>query len=277
MQKTTMHLLTISAMLAASPAVAATILGSAANFAVLGASTVTNTGSTTIVGNLGVSPGSAITGQGSIALTGSLFQSDATAHLAQLDAASASAALAALPLGTDLSGKDLGTVGPLAPGVYRFGSSAQLTGGLVLDFASDPTGSFVFQIGSTLTTASGSSITVLGANPGSSIYFNVGSSATLGTGTAFDGNILAAQSITMTTGATICGRAIAEKAAVTLDTNTVSNSCGAADFGSKGFSGAGSVSSGAVPEPASWALMLVGFSVIGTAARRHRNVRVVYA
>ena len=236
MQNLTMRALAVSAMLTVTPAAAAPLLGSAADFAVLGASAVTNTGPTTIVGDLGVSPNTAITGLGSITLTGALDQGDASAQSAQTDAASASAALAALPSTTNLTGKDLGSVGTLTPGVYLFSSSAQLTGALVLDFASDPTGSFIFQIGSTLTTASASSITALHGSSKSSIYFNVGSSATLGTGTVFDGNILANQSITLNTGASICGRAIAENAAVTLDMNSVSTSCGSVDFGSRGFS-----------------------------------------
>lgn len=89
-----------------------------------------------------------------------------------------------------------------------------------------------------------------------------GSSATLGTTTDFAGNILANQSITLDTGATICGRAIALNAAVTMDTNTVANTC-AGDFGSFGFSGGG-----AVPEPATWAMLILGVAMIGFAVRR---------
>jgi type VI secretion system secreted protein VgrG len=162
--------------------------------------------------------------------------------------------------------------------VYKFDTSAQLTGALTLDFASDPGALFVFQIGSTLTTASGSSVSVLNGNANSGVYWDVGSSATLDTTTAFAGNILALDSITLNTSATIlCGRAIALHAAVTMDTNTISGNCagggdygsGRTDYGSHGFSGSGA-GGGVVPEPSTWALMLGGFGLAGAALRRRR-------
>ena len=240
------------------------ILGTATNFAVLGGSTVTN-GASVLNGNLGLYPGTSITGMGSIVYIGAsaMHNSDAVAQQAQTDAASAYLAFQSLPYTIDLTGHNLGGL-TLTPGVYRFTSSAQLTGLLTLDALGNPNSQFVFQIGTTLTTASASNVTVINGTQGTGVYFQVGSSATLGTGSTFVGNILASKSITLTTNAKIeCGRALADVGAVTLDTNVISNNCASyngnsrqSDFGSSGFDGTAIPQ--AVPEPGTIILMCFG-------------------
>jgi Ice-binding-like len=251
-----------------SIASAASILASAQNFAVLGSTTVTNTGLTSINGNLGLSPGVLISGLITVSLSGTLDQTDPAAQQAQMDAMNAYNALTLLPFTNNLTNDDLGTLGTLTPGVYRFSSSAQLTGTLTLDAQNDPNALFVFEIGSTLTTATNSAVTVINGGANTRVYWLVGSSATLGTATAFEGNILAQQSITLNTSVAIpCGRAIALNGAVTLDTNTVSNTCGG-DFGSFGFSGQDIPGA---PEPGTVPLVCTGLLILALYGRQTRR------
>jgi type VI secretion system secreted protein VgrG len=178
---------------------------------------VTSTGNTVLNGNLGVSPGTSITGFYSPGIVnGTIYDNDTVAAQAQADALTAYNTLAGEAPNQNLTGQDLGAL-TLLPGVYFFSSSAQLTGTLTLSGAGD----FVFQIGSTLTTASSSSVNLINGAQADNVSWQVGSSATLGTGTSFDGSILADQSITLDTGANLAGRALALNAAVTLDDNVI--------------------------------------------------------
>jgi autotransporter-associated beta strand protein len=196
-------------------------LGEAKKVAVLGGSTVTNAGPTAVIGNVALSsPGVSITGfpPGTI-VAGSEYIGPGLANQAHADASTAYAQVAGETLTTDLSGQNLGGM-ILTPGVYHFGTAAQLSGTLTLNTGGDPNAAFHFQIGTTLTTDPLSMITLLNGNT-VNIFWQVGTSATIGVGSTFYGNILADQSITVNSGATINGRAIAINAAVTLDTNTI--------------------------------------------------------
>ncbi len=196
-------------------------LGSAQSFAVLGASRVTNTGPTIITGDLGVGPGTAVTGFPPGSVTGgTVHAGDATATAAQAASHIAYDNLVAQPCGTNLTGKTLVTspgAVTLSPGVYCFDSSAQLTGTLTLN----GNGVYVFKIGSTLTTASNSSVVLTNGATAGKVFWQVTSSATLGTKTAFEGSILANISDTVTTGASVTGRVFALTGAVTLSGNRI--------------------------------------------------------
>jgi Ice-binding-like len=198
-------------------------LGTANNYAVLAGSTITSTGPTVINGGLGLTPGSAVTGAPIV--NGSYDVDDAAAVLAQNALITAYNTAVGFAPNQNLTGQNLGGL-TLTPGVYFFASSAQLTGTLTLNDEGNPDAVFVFQIGSTLTTASDSSVVTINdggsTTPGISTFWQVSSSATLGTTTAFEGNILALTSITADTGTTVLdGRLLAQNGAVTLDDNTI--------------------------------------------------------
>jgi hypothetical protein len=249
----TLILLAFTALAGFPPQAKADIeLGTAGDFAVLAGSTVTNTGPTVINGgDVGLSPGTSITGfpPGTITAPYTTQIANSVALQAQNDLTTAYNQAAGLPVTQNLTGEDLGGL-TLTPGVYFFSSSAQLTGTLTLNDQGNPNAQFVFQIGSTLTTASNSSVVTIngGSMPGCSVFWQVGSSATLGTGTAFEGHILALTSITMDTGATLDGSALARNGAVTLESNTITN-C---------------VSS--VPEPSTMTIALVCGALLGLPA-----------
>ena len=198
-------------------------LGTANSFAILAGSTVENTGPTVIDGDLGVSPGTAVTNfpPGTI-INGAIFTGVASAAgQAKLDLTNAfneaaGRSLGAVSLPGDLSGLTL------YPGLYKNSTSVMLSAGNVtLDAQGDANAVFLFQMGSTLTTLSGTQVILSGSAKAANVYWQVGTSATLGTNSIFKGNILAGASITLTTGAALEGRALTQIAAVTLDDNDV--------------------------------------------------------
>jgi hypothetical protein len=202
-------------------------LGSTATFAVLAGSTVTNTGATILNGNLGLSPGSAVTGfpPGTVALPFAIHIDDGTAVTAQNDLTTAyndaattnrgGGPVIQLPL-------DIGGL-TLTPGLYNTGANMTLgiTGTVILNGQGNANSVFIFQIGSALTTAVGSQVTLINGAQAANIFWQVGSSATLGVGSVFNGTILAQASVTVNTGAALNGRALARTGAVTLATNTL--------------------------------------------------------
>lgn len=195
-------------------------LGTAGSFAVLGGQTVTNTGPSVINGDLGVSPGSAVTGFPPGDVNGTIHAADAVAAQAKADLTVAYNDAAGRAPDLNLTGQDLGGQ-TLMAGVYKYDTTAQLTGTLTLDAQGNPDAVFIFQIGSALTTASNSTVSLTNGAQACHVFWQIGSSAVLGTNTTFVGNVLALTSITAVTGTDVDGRLLARNGSVTLDTNVI--------------------------------------------------------
>ncbi len=237
----------ISTLVFAGSALAASApvgLGSATSFSVLAGSTVTNTGPTTMFGDLGLTPGSSVTGAPHV--LGQTHVDDAVAIGAKNSLTTGYNDAASRPsngsAGTDLAGQTF------LPGVRTASGSLLLSAGTVtLDAQGDPNAVFIFQVGSTLITGSNTSVSLINGAQACNVFWQIGSSATLGTGTRFVGTIMAAATITANTAATIHGRLLARTGAVNLDTNTITTSSCAAGGGEVG--GGGTTTSGGIETP----------------------------
>ena len=202
----------------------AVALGSDATFVALGNTTVTVTGGGTITGNIGISPGSTfIAGNPAVTVNGTVYASGAIAAQAQADLTTAYNDAAGRQTPVIVAGNIGGQT--LTPGLYMSTSSLSISSGtLTLDAQGNPNAVFIFQIASTLTMTSGQQVVLAGSASAANIFWQVGSSATIGTTAVIHGNILAQVSVSLLTGATLDGRALARTGAVTIDTgggNTV--------------------------------------------------------
>ena len=196
-------------------------LGGAGAFAVLAGSTVTGTGATDLTGDLGVSPGSAVTGFPPGILSGSIHAGDATSATAMSDLTIAYNDAAGRTLAPVTVAGNLGGL-TLPPGLYKSTSGLAISSDdLTLDAQGDPNAIFIFQMASTLTTTAGRAVILAGGAKSTNVIWQVGTAATLGTTSAFKGTIMADQSITLNTGASLNGRALARIGAVTLAANAV--------------------------------------------------------
>jgi cell division septation protein DedD len=216
----------IALFIASQPALAETApvgLGTSGSFAVLAGTTVTNTGPSSISGDLGVSPGTAVTGfPPGIVSNGTIHSADGVAAGAQSDLTTAYDDAAGRSPTASVPGF-IGAGQTLAPGVYKASSSLDVGGSLTLDGGGDPNAVFIFQAPSTLITDSASNVILTNGAQACNVFWQVGSSATLGTNSGFTGSILALTSISVNTGDTIAGRALARNGAVTLDDDTITS------------------------------------------------------
>lgn len=223
LNKTHLTPLLLAVLLGGAAALAATAtvnLGAADNFAVVGGSTVTNTGSTVITGDLGLFPGTSVTGFPPGTVAGTQHIADTQANSAQTSATNAYTDAAGRTPATTLPTELGGTT--RVPGVYDSATGTfGITGTLTLDAGGDPNAVFIFKADSTLITAGASNVVLAGGAQACNVFWQVGSSATLGANSTFKGSILAAASITLTTGAAVEGRVLARSGAVTLDSNAV--------------------------------------------------------
>jgi len=191
-------------------------LDSAASFSVIGGSTVTNTGPSSLNASLAVSPGSALPGfPPGLVLGFTHVSSDPVAIQAQVDVTTAANAIMAVP-SFNVGSADLDGLTFLA-GSYSSASSLLNSGTMTLQGDADDV--FIFTAVSTLTTGSGSTILFTGGAQECNVFWRVGSSATLGTGSRFAGTLIAQAAVSANTSATIHGRLFAQTAAVTLDSN----------------------------------------------------------
>jgi Ice-binding-like len=247
-------------------------LGTAGSFSVLAGQGVTNTGATVVSGDLGTSPNPAVTGFPPGKVNGAIHKADAVALQAQSDLTTAyNDAAGRTPvttIATQLGGKTL------KPGVYNSASGTfQITGTLTLDAQGDPNGVFIFQMASTLVTASSSKVSLLGSAQECNVFWQVGSSATLGTNSTFTGNILALTSAQVQTGVTVHGRVLARNASVTLDDDTITSATCSGTIPSGGVQTGGGSTAGLHDQ----GLLAVGFALLAAAggafAVRRRVIR----
>ena len=195
-------------------------VGTTHNFAILAGTTITNTGTTSINGNVGLFPGTAFTGKESASVNGDLQLAKASALKAKNDLITAYTDADERKNVTRIPTELGGTT--LTPGTYDSGSGTfEITGNLTLDSQGDPNAVFIFKTASTLVTASGSSVTSINSAQTCQAIWKVGSSATLGTNSSIVGHIVALTSITANTGAKVQGQLLARNGAVTLDSNNI--------------------------------------------------------
>lgn len=199
-------------------------LAGAFDVAILAGSAISNIGATSVTGDMALSPGSSIGGFPPGVLVGDIHINDGIATQAKLDLTAAyndAAGRTSTDIVT-LSGNIGGLT--LTPGLYKSTSSLAISSGdLTFDAKGNANAVFIIQIASSLTTTSGRQIILAGGAKAENIFWQVGSSATLGTTSVFKGTIMAMQSISFYTGATLDGKALARNGAVVMAGNTIVN------------------------------------------------------